>query len=161
YSCQTLDDIIALPVDQLMAPDAAIFLWVVQPMYPEAMRVLTPGGSRIVPPPSYGSKCRSGGTNTSFHCVSAHGWGFGITLVLAQNNVGLPRGVKATGAKAWRLSRSSSRPSASIPANLMKSHAALIASSAMCRASSYSRASSGRTGMLGVMRSINFLTEAG
>src|SRR5262249_385438 len=70
YSWQTLDDIIALPVDQLMAPDAAIFLWVVQPMYPEAMRVLTPGGSRIVPPPSYGSKCRSGGTNTSFHCVS-------------------------------------------------------------------------------------------
>jgi len=39
YRCQSLEDIIALPIDQLMAPDAAIFLWVVQPMYPEAMRV--------------------------------------------------------------------------------------------------------------------------
>jgi len=44
YRCQSLEDIIALPIDQLMAPDAAIFLWVVQPMYPEAMRVLDAWG---------------------------------------------------------------------------------------------------------------------
>jgi N6-adenosine-specific RNA methylase IME4 len=44
YKCQTLADIIALPIDQLMAPDAAIFLWTVQPMYPEAMRVLEAWG---------------------------------------------------------------------------------------------------------------------
>jgi MT-A70 protein len=44
YKCQTLDDIVALPVDELMAPDAAIFLWTVQPMYPEAMRVLEAWG---------------------------------------------------------------------------------------------------------------------
>lgn len=44
YSCQSLEDIIALPVDQLMAPDAAIFLWTVQPMYPEAMRVIEAWG---------------------------------------------------------------------------------------------------------------------
>jgi N6-adenosine-specific RNA methylase IME4 len=44
YRCQTLEDIIALPVSELMAPDAALFLWVVQPMYPEAMRVLDAWG---------------------------------------------------------------------------------------------------------------------
>jgi N6-adenosine-specific RNA methylase IME4 len=41
YRCQSLEEIIALPVDQLMAADAAVFLWVVQPMFPEALRVIT------------------------------------------------------------------------------------------------------------------------
>jgi N6-adenosine-specific RNA methylase IME4 len=44
YKCQTLHDIVALPVSELMAPDAAVFLWAVQPMYPEAMRVLDAWG---------------------------------------------------------------------------------------------------------------------
>jgi DNA polymerase len=44
YQCQTLDDTMALPVSELVAPDAAIFLWVVQPMLPEAMRVLDAWG---------------------------------------------------------------------------------------------------------------------
>jgi N6-adenosine-specific RNA methylase IME4 len=39
YRCQSLEEIFALPVDQLMAQDAALFLWVVQPMLPEALRV--------------------------------------------------------------------------------------------------------------------------
>jgi N6-adenosine-specific RNA methylase IME4 len=40
YRCQSLEEIVALPIDQLMTPDAALFLWVVQPMLPEALRVL-------------------------------------------------------------------------------------------------------------------------
>jgi N6-adenosine-specific RNA methylase IME4 len=44
YRCQSLEEIIALPVDQLMAQDAALFLWVVQPMLPEALRVLAAWG---------------------------------------------------------------------------------------------------------------------
>jgi N6-adenosine-specific RNA methylase IME4 len=44
YCCQSLEEIIALPVDQLMAPDAAIFLWVVQPMLPEALCVTAAWG---------------------------------------------------------------------------------------------------------------------
>jgi MT-A70 len=44
YRCQMLEDIIALPIDQLMGPDAALFLWTVQPMYPEALRVIEAWG---------------------------------------------------------------------------------------------------------------------
>jgi N6-adenosine-specific RNA methylase IME4 len=44
YRCQSLEEIIALPVDQLMAQDAALFLWVVQPMFPEALRVIEAWG---------------------------------------------------------------------------------------------------------------------
>jgi N6-adenosine-specific RNA methylase IME4 len=44
YQCQSLADIMALPVGELMLPDSAIFLWVVQPMYPEAMQVLDAWG---------------------------------------------------------------------------------------------------------------------
>jgi len=44
YRCQTLDDIIALPVSELMAPDAPIFLWSIQSMYPEALRVIDAWG---------------------------------------------------------------------------------------------------------------------
>lgn len=40
YPCMSLDDICALPVASIAAPDAALFLWVVQPMLPEALRVL-------------------------------------------------------------------------------------------------------------------------
>jgi N6-adenosine-specific RNA methylase IME4 len=40
----SIDDICALPVVDLVTDDAALFLWVVQPMIPEAMRVLTAWG---------------------------------------------------------------------------------------------------------------------
>lgn len=40
YQTQALDKICALPVPELMASDAAIFLWVTQPMIPEALEVL-------------------------------------------------------------------------------------------------------------------------
>jgi N6-adenosine-specific RNA methylase IME4 len=40
YQTRELDEICALPVGELMAPDAALFLWVTQPMVPEALRVL-------------------------------------------------------------------------------------------------------------------------
>ena len=44
YRCQSLEEISALPVDQLMAPDAALFLSVTQPMLPEALRVIAAWG---------------------------------------------------------------------------------------------------------------------
>src|SRR5262249_21237495 len=44
YQCMTLADVCALPVADLMAPDAALFLWVVQPMLPEALRVINAWG---------------------------------------------------------------------------------------------------------------------
>lgn len=40
YKTMKLDDICALPVADIAAKDAALFLWVVQPQLPEAMRVL-------------------------------------------------------------------------------------------------------------------------
>lgn len=40
YDCMTLNQICELPVADVVAPDAALFMWVVQPMLPEALRVL-------------------------------------------------------------------------------------------------------------------------
>lgn len=44
YGVMKLSDIKALPVSELALPDAALFLWVVQPMLPEAMAVLDAWG---------------------------------------------------------------------------------------------------------------------
>jgi N6-adenosine-specific RNA methylase IME4 len=44
YGCMSLDDICALPVAEACAKDAALFLWVVQPMLPEALRVIEAWG---------------------------------------------------------------------------------------------------------------------
>jgi N6-adenosine-specific RNA methylase IME4 len=44
YPCMSLKDICALPVADIAAEDAALFLWVVQPMLPEAMRVIEAWG---------------------------------------------------------------------------------------------------------------------
>jgi N6-adenosine-specific RNA methylase IME4 len=41
YQTRALDEIRALPVPELMAGDAAMFLWVTQPMLPEALQVIT------------------------------------------------------------------------------------------------------------------------
>lgn len=40
YDCLTLDQICELPVKDIVADDAALFMWVVQPMLPEALRVI-------------------------------------------------------------------------------------------------------------------------
>lgn len=40
YSCMSLEEIAALPVSDWAAEDAALFLWVVQPMLPEAMQLI-------------------------------------------------------------------------------------------------------------------------
>jgi N6-adenosine-specific RNA methylase IME4 len=40
YTCQTLEDIVALPVSQLMADDAVMFLWVIQSHLPQGLRVI-------------------------------------------------------------------------------------------------------------------------
>lgn len=47
YSTMKLDDICALPVADISAPDAALFMWVVQPMLPEAMHVLDAWGFKF------------------------------------------------------------------------------------------------------------------
>jgi N6-adenosine-specific RNA methylase IME4 len=44
YQCQDLDTLKALPIGDLMAPDSALFCWVVQPMLPEALQVLAAWG---------------------------------------------------------------------------------------------------------------------
>lgn len=44
YDCMTLDDMCALPVADIVADDAALFMWVVQPMLPEAMRLIEAWG---------------------------------------------------------------------------------------------------------------------
>lgn len=44
YDCMSLDDICALPVAGAAARDAALFIWVVQPMLPEALRVVEAWG---------------------------------------------------------------------------------------------------------------------
>lgn len=44
YDTMTLDDIMALPIDRLADVDAALFLWVYQPMLPEAMRLVEAWG---------------------------------------------------------------------------------------------------------------------
>jgi N6-adenosine-specific RNA methylase IME4 len=44
YTCCSLDEICTLPVADLATPDAALFLWVVQPMLPEALRVVEAWG---------------------------------------------------------------------------------------------------------------------
>ncbi len=47
YACMDLQDICGLPVADIAADDAALFLWVVQPMLPEAMRVLGAWGFKF------------------------------------------------------------------------------------------------------------------
>jgi N6-adenosine-specific RNA methylase IME4 len=42
-----LEDICALPVADLAAPDCALFLWVVQPQLPEAMKVIDSWGFKF------------------------------------------------------------------------------------------------------------------
>lgn len=44
YACMDLDAICALPVSEVASDDAALFLWVVQPMLPEALRVIAEWG---------------------------------------------------------------------------------------------------------------------
>ncbi len=44
YDTMSLDAIKALPVSTLAAPDAALFLWVVQPMLPEALDLIAAWG---------------------------------------------------------------------------------------------------------------------
>jgi N6-adenosine-specific RNA methylase IME4 len=44
YSVMTLDDIKALPVSDLAAPDCALFLWAIDPMIPQALEVIKAWG---------------------------------------------------------------------------------------------------------------------
>ena len=44
YSTMTIADIMALPVKDIAADDAALFLWVVQPMLPEALDLIRAWG---------------------------------------------------------------------------------------------------------------------
>jgi site-specific DNA-methyltransferase (adenine-specific) len=44
YKTMSLDDICSLPVAEIAEQDAALFLWVVQPQLPEAMRVIKAWG---------------------------------------------------------------------------------------------------------------------
>ncbi len=47
YDCMSMKDLYALPVAELAADDAVLFLWVVQPQLPEAMRLLEAWGFKF------------------------------------------------------------------------------------------------------------------
>ncbi len=47
YSCMKLADICDLPVGKIAADDAALFLWVVQPMLPEGLKVMESWGFKF------------------------------------------------------------------------------------------------------------------
>lgn len=47
YQCMKLDQIAALPIGDIAMVDAAMFLWVVQPMLPEAMNLLDAWGFKF------------------------------------------------------------------------------------------------------------------
>ncbi|AIT81645.1 MT-A70 family methyltransferase [Novosphingobium pentaromativorans] len=44
YQCMSLDDIAALPVAHLAAPDCAMFMWATAPLLPEAIEVMNAWG---------------------------------------------------------------------------------------------------------------------
>lgn len=44
YDCMTLEQMKALPVNHLAAPDCALFMWAVAPMLPEAIECMTAWG---------------------------------------------------------------------------------------------------------------------
>lgn len=47
YDCMSMKDIAALPVDKIAWKDAALFLWVVQPMLPEALSLIEAWGFKF------------------------------------------------------------------------------------------------------------------
>lgn len=47
YETMTLSDLCSLPVGDIATKDAALFIWVVQPMLPEAMRVIEAWGFKF------------------------------------------------------------------------------------------------------------------
>lgn len=48
YRCMSLDDIKALPVDELAAPDCLLWLWATNPMLPQALEVMAAWQFRFV-----------------------------------------------------------------------------------------------------------------
>lgn len=44
YDCMSADEIIALPVNQLAAPDCALFMWATAPMLPAALELMKAWG---------------------------------------------------------------------------------------------------------------------
>ena len=60
YHCMSLNDIKALPVGQLAAPDCCLFLWATWPMLPQAFEVMA----------AWGFSYRSGGV---WHKKTKHG----------------------------------------------------------------------------------------
>lgn len=47
YDCMSLADICALPVAEIAEDDAALFIWVVQPQLPEAMKLIEAWGFKF------------------------------------------------------------------------------------------------------------------
>lgn len=63
YRCMSLDDIKALPVHQLAAPDAVLFLWATAPMLPQALDVMAAWGFRYVSMGTWHKRTRRGKTS--------------------------------------------------------------------------------------------------
>ena len=60
YQTMSIDDICALPVSEMAAPHALLFMWVYQPMLPEAMKVIEAWGFSLVTVGYYWIKINGG-----------------------------------------------------------------------------------------------------
>lgn len=74
YDCMSLDDIKALPVGHLMAPDAVLWLWATNPMLPQAFEVLQAWGVRYVTAGTWVKRTTNGklgfGTGYRLRCAN-------------------------------------------------------------------------------------------
>src|SRR5262249_57664534 len=101
YPTMNLEAIKTLPVKEIVANDAVLFLWVVQPQLPEALEVVKLGDLNFEPSRSYGSKCHRPGTQTS--CLSSkqafvsnQEWGSATIPAPVPNNAGSPHAAMDT-----------------------------------------------------------------
>lgn len=70
YRCQTMDELKALPVAQLMAKDSACFMWATWPMLPQALELLA----------HYGFAYKSGGPWAK-QSSTGKAWSFGTGYI--------------------------------------------------------------------------------
>lgn len=74
YTCMSLSDIKALPVNQLAAPDCALWLWATWPLLPQAFEVMAAWGFRYATGGAWHKTTRHGktafGTGYRLRCAS-------------------------------------------------------------------------------------------
>ena len=71
YGCLSLEQLRALPVNHLAAPDCALFMWATAPMLPEALQLLAAWGFEFKTAGSWGKQSSTGAA-----------WSFGTGYIL-------------------------------------------------------------------------------